>query len=69
MYACPYTLPVLLQGTEGLLVCDDASGHVTYTVTILFGALQLPAGGLAVAGSTFAGAVSLGPGMSVEWQA
>lgn len=42
----------------------DAGAH---TFTILFGNLELPAGGLSVAGSVYSRAVSLGPGQSVSW--
>ena len=62
VYPCPYTLPLLLQGVEGLLVCD-AGGKKT--LQVLFGALTLPAGGLSVAGSAFPGAVNLVAGGSV----
>jgi hypothetical protein len=54
---------VLLQGTEGLLVCDAGR----FSVTVLFGALQLPAGGLAASGKVYAQAVSLAAGQSVTW--
>lgn len=63
VYACPYTLPVLLQGVEGTLSC--AGGQ--YTLTLMFGSLQLPAGGLSVAGSVYAQAVDLGEGDKVTW--
>jgi hypothetical protein len=69
VYACPYTLPVLLQGTEGLLVCATDSGSARYTLTILFGRLSLPGGGLVVAGSACPSTVELGPGESVSWAA
>jgi len=69
-YACPYTLPVLLQGTEGSLVCAENPGHgAQYTLTVFFGSLALPAGGLSVAGSAYPNAVALGPGESVTWAA
>lgn len=63
-YACPYTLPLLLAGTTGTIAC---SGTSSYTVTISFGGLSLPAGGLSISGSTYANAVALGPGGSVSW--
>ena len=64
VFAPPYSLPVLLLGTEGTLEAD-AAGRLTLRVA--FGALQLPAGGLSVGGRAFAGAVDLGPGDSVSW--
>lgn len=63
-YPCPYTLPVLLQGTEGLLSCSATN---SFTLTILFGRLVLPQGGLSVAGNVYAGAVDLSSGLSVSW--
>ena len=63
VYACPYTLPVLLQGTEGTLSC--AGGQ--YTLQVMFGALSLPAGGLSAAGSVCAQAVELEEGGKVTW--
>jgi hypothetical protein len=61
---CPYVLPVLLAGTTGTLTC---SGSGTYTVTLAFGSLQLPAGGLSVSGAVYPAQVALGPGLSVTW--
>jgi hypothetical protein len=65
VYACPYTLPVLLQGVEGTLSCAGGGGQ--YTLTVLFGALSLPAGGLSAAGTVCDQAVNLGEGQSVSW--
>lgn len=62
--ACPYVLPVLLAGTTGSLACD-AGGR--FNVSLAFGRLALPAGGLAVGGSAYPGAVDIGPGGSVAW--
>ena len=63
-YAAPFSLPLLLAGTTGR-VSADAAG--TYTVSIAFGELSLPAGGLSVNGRAFAGAVNLQRGQSVSW--
>ena len=62
--SCPFTYPVLLPGTTGSVGCDAAGA---YSLSLAFGALELPAGGLSVNGRAFAGAVSLGPGDSVSW--
>ena len=65
IFAPPYSLPVLLLGTEGSLAAD-AAGRLT--LSIAFGSLQLPAGGLSVHGAVYGGgAISLGPGQSVSW--
>ena len=66
-YACPYTLPVLLMGTEGLLVCDSLAGDTQYTLALLFGSLVLPPGGLSVSNSHYAQAVNLVGGANVSW--
>ena len=63
VYACPYTLPVLLQGVEGTLSCQGGG----YTLTLAFGELKLPAGGLSAAGKVCAQAVNLAAGESVSW--
>ena len=69
VYPCPYTLPVLLMGVEGTLVCTSggSGGGAQYTLALAFGALQLPAGGLAASGKVCAQAVSLAAGQSVTW--
>jgi len=65
VYACPFSLPVLLQGVEGTLSCGaDGAQH---TLALAFGRLALPAGGVSVAGRACAAAVRLGPGESVTW--
>lgn len=64
LYPCPYTLPLLLAGTTGTVTC---SGTAAYNVTLAFGSLSLPAGGLSVSGSSYPGVVNLGPGQSVAW--
>lgn len=62
----PYMLPVLLYGTTGTL-SRTSSG--TITLSLAFGSLTLPAGGLSVSGSTYASAVALSAGQSVSWNA
>ncbi len=64
VYPCPYTLPVLLQGVEGTLVCQ-AGGQ--YTLALAFGALELPAGGLSASGKVYPSEVSLAAGQAVSW--
>lgn len=64
LYPCPYTLPWAFMGTEGTLECA-AGGSLTFSVA--FGQVTLPAGGLAVSGSAYPTAVSLGAGESVSW--
>ena len=64
LYSAPYALPWAFMGSEGTLSAD-ASGKVTFSVA--FGSVSLPAGGLAVAGRAYAGAVALGAGQSVTW--
>jgi non-lysosomal glucosylceramidase len=66
-YPCPYTLPLLLQGTEGLVSCSGTPASPAYTVTILFGALSLPTGGLSIAGSTYPAPVNMAAGDAVTW--
>jgi hypothetical protein len=60
----PWTLPVLLRGTEGALSAD-AGGR--FSLRVEFGRLFVPAGGLSVNGRAFAGEVDLGPGQNVSW--
>jgi hypothetical protein len=62
----PYTLPVLLYGTTGTL-SRSAAGNVT--LSLAFGSLSLPAGGLCVSGSVYPSAVSISQGQSVSWAA
>ena len=62
--ACPFIYPVLLPGTTGSVGCD-ASG--AFSLSIAFGALELPAGALSVNGHVCAAAVSLGAGDSIAW--
>ncbi len=64
LYACPMSLPFGIAGGEGLISCD-AGGK--WTLSLAFGTLTLPAGGLSAAGKAYAGAVSLARGQSVSW--
>ena len=68
LYAAPYTVPWAIMGAEGSLSVDATGRH---TLSISFGALQLPAGGLSVSGSAFAQAVDISGGpsgaQSVSW--
>jgi len=64
LYAPPYTLPWAFMGTEGSLAVSSAGVR---TLTVAFGSLVLPAGGLIVSGTPYPNAVSLGAGQSVSW--
>jgi len=64
VYPCPYTLPVLLQGTEGTLVCEEAD---TFTLSIKFGKLDLPQSGLRANGKVYTLPVALRAGQSITW--
>jgi hypothetical protein len=48
-------------------VARDAAGGIT--VSLAFGSLTLPAGGLVVDGVPYPGAVALTKGQSVSWSA
>lgn len=61
---CPMQLPLLLAGTTGTIACDATN---TWTLTVAFGALALPPGGLAANGRVYARAVDLNAGDSVTW--
>jgi hypothetical protein len=63
---CPFRLPVLAAGLQGALACGEGGGR--YTLSLAFGALELPAGGLSIVGGrACSSAVSLGPGEEVSW--
>jgi hypothetical protein len=62
--SCPFTYPLLLPGTTGSVGCDAAGA---FSLSLAFGTLELPAGGLSVNGHVCAAPVSLGPGDSVAW--
>jgi non-lysosomal glucosylceramidase len=62
--SCPLNLPMLLAGTTGTISCD--AGGV-FTVSVAFGSLTLPPGGLVANGRAYPSAVDLGAGESVTW--
>jgi hypothetical protein len=64
-YAPPYTVPLLLAGTTGAVT--RVGGNIT--VSLAFGALALPAGGLVVDDAPCPHAVDLRKGGSVSWSA
>ena len=64
LYDCPFNLPLLLAGTTGTIACNAAGA---YTVSIMFGSLTLPAGGLSIAGSAYPTPVDLAAGDSISW--
>ena len=64
LYNCPFSMPFVALGREGTLSCDAAG---TYSLSLAFGSLQLPAGGLRVNGHVYAHGVSLSSGQSVSW--
>ena len=61
---CPFSYPLALAGTLGTVACDSTG---VYNVSIAFGTLQLPAGGLSVNGKAYLNGVSLSKGESVSW--
>ena len=64
LFACPTSLPFGLIGGEGTISCDAAGA---WTLSLAFGNLTLPPGGLSAGGRAYAGAVALGKGGSVTW--
>lgn len=64
-YACPYSLPVILAGTEATISCHTTGDR--YSLTVAFGQLTLAQGGLSVSGAVYPASVELGPGQSVLW--
>lgn len=68
LFPVPYAVPVLLPGTTGTLTAS-AGPATKYTLTLAFGQLSLPAGGLVVSGKAYPAAFAIGPGESVSWQA
>ena len=67
MYAPPYKMPVLLLNCEGSIHAKAHGGKTQYTLSVAFGALDLHAGGLSVAGKVYPGRVSLTAGQSISW--
>ena len=61
---CPLELPMLLAGTTGTVSCDAGGA---FTVSVAFGALTLPPGGLVANGRAYPSAVNLGPGELTIW--
>lgn len=59
-----FTLPFFLAGAGGTIARDAAGG---LSLDLHFGALTLPAGGLAVAGVPYPRALTLVAGGSVSW--
>lgn len=59
-----FTLPFFLAGAGGTVA---RSSEGAFSLTLQYGALSLPAGGLAVAGVAYPPAVSLAAGGSVTW--
>ena len=64
VYACPFNLPFGLVGGEGTLSCDAVGTH---TLSLAFGTLTLPTGGLSVNGKAYDQAVDLVGGQEVSW--
>ena len=63
-YPAPYSVPLLLAGVVGSLRSPEVG---TYTLTVAFGSLKLPAGGLSVHGAACPKAVELVEGQSITW--
>ena len=68
VYPCPFALPAMLYNVEASISCNLAAGAPTYSLSVAFGTLALPPGGLAINGVAYAGAVDLAAGDSVSWQ-
>lgn len=64
MLACPVKYPFAAYGREGTISCD---GNGVNTLSLAFGSLSLPAGGLSVSGKVYAQAVALTAGQSISW--
>jgi hypothetical protein len=68
LYAPPFVLPLLLPGTTGTVAAQpDVTSGTTFTVSIAFGQLTLPAGGLVVNGVPYPRSFALASGDSVSW--
>jgi len=63
VYPCPFNLPLLIANCTGIVSCTNNE----YMVSISFGSLSLPAGGLSVNGRAYPKAVSLVAGGSITW--
>lgn len=64
VYPAPFVVPLLLAGTTGV-VSKDRTGLIK--VTINFGSLNIPAGGLVVSGKPYPKTVQLTKGQSISW--
>ena len=64
LYPCPFNVPFVALGREGSLSC---TGSNSFTLSLAFGSLELPAGGLSVNGKVYTQAVSLNGGQSISW--
>lgn len=64
VFACPFNLPSLAAGLTGTISCDN---NQVFTLSIMFGTLSLPPGGLKVNDKVYSAGVNLGPGESVSW--
>lgn len=64
VYACPFALPFAMVGREGNIGCDSTG---TYTLSLGFGTLNLPANGLSINNKPYPNTVNLIAGQSVSW--
>ena len=63
-HSCPFSYPLVLAGTIGTVSCNTDG---IYNVSIAFGSLQLPPGGLSINGNIYTQQVSISKGESVTW--
>jgi non-lysosomal glucosylceramidase len=63
-HSCPFSYPLVLAGTIGTVSCNT---NGLYNVSIAFGSLQLPPGGLSVNGNIYTQQVSISKGESITW--
>lgn len=67
-FAPPFVLPVLLAGCEASLTAASAGGaQYRFRLSVLFGRLRLPAGGLRVCGEAWPEAVALVEDQELSW--
>jgi hypothetical protein len=68
LYQVPFVLPLLLPGTTGTVAAEAAGAAGTkFTVSLAFGTLSLPAGGLVVNSVAYPHAFALAAGESISW--
>lgn len=67
MFKPPFTLPIMLSGCEASLQARQANGAISFTLTVAFGRLRLPAGGLRVCGQSRPEAIFLREDDSLTW--